>query len=142
MKWPREPGRPERGVFAPFIFAASAGFAAITASMSTLIMAASDGVPAIPAVATATGGTAAVSLAVYISKKLLSGEITPLPVTQLIEKMEAQIEHQNARDQRDDTERAELRELVKQSTQAMFAVHDYLRQQRPAASTTTPPVQR
>lgn len=98
-----------------------------TAAIGMLVAAADASVPAIPAVVTAAGGTAAVSLAVYISKKLLSGEITPLPITSLIDKMERIIERQDQQVERDRTERAELQRLVREATEANFAVHQYLR---------------
>lgn len=116
-----------RGAFVPIVLLGAAAFSASTAAVSTIIIGAGEGVDALPAILTGTGATAAVSLAVYISKKLLSGEITPLPITTLIDKMERQIERQEQREERERADRAELRDLIKQATQAQFAIHEYLR---------------
>lgn len=113
-----------------------AAFGVVTATISAVFAGTADGIPALPAVLTGTGATAAVSLAIYISKKLLSGEITPLPITTLIDKMDKIIERQDQRDDRAKADHAELRELVKQATQAQFAIHEYL---RGAAPRPTPP---
>lgn len=119
----------DSGVFAPFAYLGVVGFGVATAAASSLIANAGNGVPAIPAVGVGTGATAVASLAWYIAKKLLSGEITPLPITELVESNKRIIEALEKRDASAAAEKAELRAIVKASTEAQFAIHDFLRSQ-------------
>lgn len=121
----------QRGMFVPLAFLAFVNFGVVTAAVSGVIMATSNGVPAIPAVGVGTGATAVASLAWYIAKKLLSGEITPLPITTLIGKMEDLIDRLEKNEEVSRADRAEMRDIVKASTEAQFAIHEFLRQQQP-----------
>lgn len=77
----------------------------------------------------ATGGGAGVVVSVmgWIVKKVIAGEVVPVPIAQLIEHMEK-------RDEKIDkllndmlSERAENRMMIRSSTEANFAIYEHLR---------------
>ncbi len=76
---------------------------------------------------TGVGATTVVGVMAWIVKKVVSGEVGPIPIQTLIDKMDAIITRLGREDERRSVENTELREIVRMATEAMFAMHEHLR---------------
>ena len=78
-------------------------------------------------VLTGVGATTVIGVMAWIVKKVVSGEMVPLPIRQLTEEL---VQNKTRQDQLINdllSERLETRDLVKASTEAQFAIRDWLR---------------
>lgn len=102
----------------------------IAGAGGNLLLAAAAGDPgSIGVVITGGGAGVVVSVMAWIIKKVVSGELVPIPISKMIEAGAT-------RDQKLDKiiellmgERGEQKLIVRQATEANFAVYEYLRQQ-------------
>jgi hypothetical protein len=102
----------------------------LAGAAGNLVWAAVDGNPgSIGVVVTGGGAGVVVSVMAWIVKKVVSGELVPIPISKLIEAGAN-------RDQKLDKiiellmgDRTEQKIMVRQATEANFAVYEYLRQQ-------------
>lgn len=85
---------------------------------------------------TGIGGTTVIGVMAWIVKKVVSGEMVPLPIRTLIEKMDCIITEQKQIASHQEQEIQELRQLVRAGTEAQFAMHEHLR----AVSRQDPPL--
>lgn len=121
------------------ITAAAVGFIGVMGQFFGLLLAqgsGGDSAPAISVVLTGAGATTVVGVMAWVVKKVVSGEMVPLPIRNLIEQMTSIIETQNRLIERKEAELLELRELVRSGTEAQFAMHEHLR----AVSRQDPPL--
>ena len=76
---------------------------------------------------TGVGATAVVSVMAWIVKKVVSGEVGPVPIQNLLAENKAIIGRLDRRNDELEKENKELRELIRSGTEAQFAMHEYLR---------------
>lgn len=111
----------------------------IAGAGGNLILAAAAGDPgSVGVVITGGGAGVVVSVMAWIIKKVVSGELVPIPISKLIE---AGVE----RDQKLDrlielltNDRTELKAQSRQATEANFAVYEYLRNNGGSTRVTHP----
>ena len=82
---------------------------------------------AIGAAVTGAGATAAVGAVIWIARKVIAGEVVPMPIKQLTEQQASQ----NALLTRIVQEQQEAkridREILRENTQALYGVREYIR---------------
>lgn len=103
-------------------------FAAIAQVLGTLVLAGAAAGPSITVAFTASAASIVVGVMAWIVRKVVSGEVVPLKIGDLVNKQQEVIDMLKADRDAFKQERSELAELVKGSTEAQFAMRDFLRQ--------------
>jgi len=78
---------------------------------------------------TASAAAIVVGIMAWIVRKVVSGEVVPLPISQLVQTQQDLINKLDARAESAESDKELMAKLVEGSTQAMFAVNDWLRRQ-------------
>lgn len=101
---------------------------AILASIPSYgILAASHGSSPITTISLGTGATVVVTVMAWIVRKVVAGEVVPVPIAELLEAQKKQAEDTKKILDRLLEDRQEQRNMVRAGTEANFAVYEFLR---------------
>ena len=78
-------------------------------------------------VLTGVGGTTVIGVMAWIVKKVVSGEMVPLPIRTLTETMQTVVAKQDKIIDQLMVERQDHKEMIRSNTEAQFAVHEIVR---------------
>lgn len=103
---------------------------AILGAAGNLILAVADGgATSVGVVVTGGGAGVVVSVMAWIVKKVVSGEVVPIPIKALLDAMEERDRKTEQLLEQLCAERSEHKDMIRSSTEANFAVYEYLREQ-------------
>lgn len=101
---------------------------AAVASIPSFILAqaTNDGNP-LGIIFTGSAATVVVTVMAWIVRKVVSGEVVPIPIKELLESQKISNANQERILERLLEERNENKAMIRASTEAQFAIHEYLR---------------
>lgn len=104
------------------------GFTAFVAAIPSFFLAAeTGGSNPITTISLGTGATVVVTVMAWIVRKVVAGEVVPVPIAELLEAQKKQAEDTKKILDRLLEDRQEQRNMVRAGTEANFAVYEFLR---------------